>query len=44
MKFILSMTCVTLSLLAFAETTKTTSPDAPKLQRFEFSGLEARVF
>ena len=43
MKFILSMTCVTLSMLAFA-TTKTTSPDAPKLQRFEFSGLEARVF
>ncbi len=44
MKFILSMTCVTLSLLAFAEPAKATSPDAPKLQRFEFSGLEARVF
>ena len=44
MKFILAMTCVTLSMLAFAETAKTTSPDAPKLQRFEFPGLEARVF
>ena len=44
MKFILSLTCVTLSMLAFAATTHAASPDAPKLQRFEFSGLEARVF
>ena len=44
MKFIPTIACATLSLLAFAEMTKTMSPDAPRLQRFEFPGLEARVF
>ena len=44
MKFILMMACSTLSMLSFAATAKTMSSDAPKLQRFEFPGLEARVF
>ena len=44
MKFILAMTGITLSMFAFAATAKATSPGAPKLQRFEFHGLEARVF
>ena len=44
MKFILTMACATLSTLSFAATANTISPDAPKLQRFEFSGLAARVF
>ena len=34
MKFILTMIGITLSMLAFA-TTKTTPPDAPKLQRID---------
>ena len=42
MKSIVTMTGITLSMLAFAA--KASSPDAPKLQRFEFPGLEARVF
>ena len=44
MEFILTMACATLSTLSFAATANTISPDAPKLQRFEFSGLAARVF
>ena len=44
MKFIFAMTGITLSMFAFAATAKATSPGAPKLQRFEFPGLEARVF
>ena len=44
MKTILTITGITLAMLAFATTTKASSPDAPKLQRFEFRGLEARVF
>ena len=44
MKFIISMACATLLTLSFAGTAITTTPYAPKLQRFEFPGLEARVF
>ena len=41
MKFILTIACVTFSTLSFAATSGNMSPDAPKLQRFEFPGLEA---
>ena len=44
MKFIPTIACATLSTLSLAATAKTMSSDAPKLQRFEFPGLEARVF